>query len=124
MQDMQYNLYWVHIRNLVWREGEVSVDSFLGQDSASLVFEPNPVPYLFLSVLPERHGFQEIFCSVRDCLKLNFIVRKTVRWIHPSFLSTWTTAGFPSLSFECWDRHHMATKPTILSVWSLTARTC
>lgn len=121
---MQCDLYWVHIRNLVWREGEVSVDSFLGQDSAFLAFELNPVPYLFLSVLPERHGFQEIFWSVRDCLKLNFIVRKTVRWIHPSFLSTWTTAGFPSLSFECWDRHHMATKPTILSVWSLTARTC
>lgn len=129
MQDVLSDLYWAHrsdanVRDLVWREGEVSLDRLLEQDSASLAFESNPVHCLLLSVLPARHGFQKIFCSVRDGLKLNFVVHKTVRWIQPSFLSTWTTAGLASLSFECCDRHHTATKPTILSVWSLTARTC
>lgn len=48
VQDVLSDLYWAHrsdanVRNLVWREGEVSLDSLLEQDSASLAFEPNPV---------------------------------------------------------------------------------
>lgn len=48
MQDVLSDLYWAHrsdanVRNLVWREGEVSLDSLLEQDSAYLAFEPNPV---------------------------------------------------------------------------------
>lgn len=62
MQDVLSDLYWAHrsdanVRDLVWREGEVSLDSLLEQDSASLAFEPNPVHCLLLSVLPARHGF-------------------------------------------------------------------
>lgn len=70
MQDVQYDLDWAHrsdanVRNLVWREGEVSLDSLLEQGSASLAFQPNPVHCLLLAVLPARHGFQKIFCSER-----------------------------------------------------------